>query len=113
MSQLVKTPELLGAALDWAVAKCEGKEWNLVESFLDYYDEGRMHYSDDWAQGGPIIEREMIGLGRARKAPWLAYISPPEEHTKLVYGSTPLITAMRCYVVSKLGNEVEIPQELA
>jgi hypothetical protein len=28
------------------------------------------------------------------------------------YGHTPLIAAMRCYVASKLGDEVEIPQEL-
>jgi hypothetical protein len=27
-------------------------------------------------------------------------------------GSTPLIAAMRCYVASKLGDEVEIPKEL-
>ena len=28
------------------------------------------------------------------------------------HGTTPLIAAMRCYVKSKLGNEVEIPEEL-
>jgi hypothetical protein len=28
------------------------------------------------------------------------------------YGDTPLIAAMRCYVASKLGDEVEIPKEL-
>lgn len=28
------------------------------------------------------------------------------------YGPTPLIAAMRCYVASKLGDEVEIPEEL-
>jgi len=27
------------------------------------------------------------------------------------YGSTPLIAAMRCYVASKLGDEVELPEE--
>lgn len=27
------------------------------------------------------------------------------------YGPTPLIAAMRCYVASKLGEEVEIPDE--
>jgi hypothetical protein len=27
-------------------------------------------------------------------------------------GPTPLIAAMRCYVASKLGDEVEIPSEL-
>ena len=28
-------------------------------------------------------------------------------------GPTPLIAAMRCYVISKLGEEVEVPDELA
>jgi hypothetical protein len=28
------------------------------------------------------------------------------------YGPTPLIAAMRCYVASKLGDEVEVPDEL-
>jgi hypothetical protein len=27
-------------------------------------------------------------------------------------GPTPLIAAMRCYVASKLGDEVEVPEEL-
>ena len=27
-------------------------------------------------------------------------------------GPTPLIAAMRCYVASKLGDEIEIPTEL-
>lgn len=27
-------------------------------------------------------------------------------------GPTPLIAAMRCYVASRLGDEVEIPEEL-
>jgi hypothetical protein len=29
-----------------------------------------------------------------------------------MHGHTPLIAAMRCYVASKLGDEVEIPDEL-
>lgn len=28
------------------------------------------------------------------------------------YGPTPLIAAMRCFVASKLGDEVEVPDEL-
>jgi hypothetical protein len=30
----------------------------------------------------------------------------------MYYGPTPLIAAMRCYVASKIGLEVEIPEEL-
>ena len=30
----------------------------------------------------------------------------------VIHGPTPLIAAMRCYVASKLGDEVEVPEEL-
>jgi len=38
-----------------------------------------------------------------------------DENDPIIHGKgpTPLIAAMRCYVASKLGDEVEIPQELA
>jgi hypothetical protein len=53
----MKTSELTGAALDWAVAKCEGV---LMRWERSTHDEAPLEYSPstDWAQGGPIIERE-------------------------------------------------------
>jgi hypothetical protein len=74
--------------------------------------------STDWAQGGPIVEREEIGI--KRNAPcsdgrqWEASpsITAKGAGGKFGYGPTPLIAAMRCYVASKLGDEVEIPEEL-
>ena len=56
----MKTNELHGAALDYAVAKCVGVEFT--------YEDHPAHelicfkYSTDWSQGGPIIEREKIGI---------------------------------------------------
>ena len=116
----MKVNELTGAALDWAVAKCEGKDWNLVESFLDYYDEGGMHYSTDWSQGGPIIEREGINLTSCldeEEPYWIGSVECQYKNFNATayyeeYGPTPLIAAMRCFVASKLGDEVEIPEEL-
>ena len=103
----MKTSELTGTALDWAVAKCEGYR-------LDLVPEGSYAPSTDWAQGGPIIEREGISVDRAGLA-WTADLSDSVggyiEHTES--GPTPLIAAMRCYVASKLGDEVEIPRELS
>ena len=68
----------------------------------------------DWAQGGPIIERERIALtawhGADRVTYWRA--DAFRSGTVRMYGDTPLIAAMRCYVASKLGDEVEIPEEL-
>lgn len=113
----IKTADLTGAALDWAVAKCEG-----FESF-EFWHTGAVttrqengltithKYSTDWAQGGPIIEREGITLRSCIDgAAWDAELA--YEETILASGPTPLIAAMRCYVASKLGAEVEVPEEL-
>ena len=112
----VKTNELTGAALDWAVAKCEGIELTngcynrlLVDGRMSRGQEMLAPYnpSTDWAQGGPIIEREKTTLEWTGED-WMGYIRHDEEF----FGPTPLIAAMRCYVASKLGDEVEIPEEL-
>jgi hypothetical protein len=114
----IKTSELTGAALDWAVAKCEGASPDALESYIDGMreaDDG--NYSTNWAQGGPIIEREMIKL-EYRDAAWSASMVYENDDTEDVFaseefGPTPLISAMRCYVASKLGDVVEVPDELS
>jgi hypothetical protein len=96
----MKTDELTGTALDWAVARCEGgvgKNQLLGAWYAP---------STDWAQGGPIIERENIATAWhiTRWVAWRGVVEHP--------GPTPLIAAMRCFVASKLGNDIEIPEEL-
>ena len=120
----IKTSERTGPALDWIVTKCEGAVSDDIDDFC-LSVQGEFAYSTDWAQGGPIIEREMIDLrkvysnGRPSTNPydcWKAEIVFRDE--KLVagdffaYGPTPLIAAMRCFVASRLGDEVEVPSEL-
>jgi hypothetical protein len=107
----MNTSELTGAALDWAVAQIEsGAGPDKAEKQWRYF--GRVfHPSTDWAQGGPIIEREAMCISRTNKTnevPWAAYI----DGHYWVDGPTPLVAAMRCYVASKLGNTVDIPEEL-
>lgn len=148
----IKTSELTGVALDWAVAKCEGFKECLVfgrgtvkdkgfampnkhgqdipmllsnthnkwvkdcESYPWAFDQTIWRPSTDWSQGGPIIE-QIKGFEFKQ---WLE--SKPElcceahihnyEGNWIQFGPTPLITAMRCYVASKMGDEVEIPEEL-
>ena len=71
---------------------------------------GWWYPSTDWAQGGPIIEREVICIGSGMDAStWYANKGCGQHHR---FGPTPLIAAMRCYVASKLGAEVEVPDEL-
>ena len=119
----MKTSELTGAALDWAVAKCEGS--NSVAAC--YYDDDDLPMcrdeaphmewqpSTNWDQGGPIIEREGINLDNYAKNPqWSAWAPAPERETgeAQAFGTTPLIAAMRCYVASKMGDNINIPEEL-
>jgi hypothetical protein len=111
---MMKTSELTGVALDWAVAKCEGRsEPEVVNNFaVAWYTWGNTHYSTDWAQGGPIIEREHMGVRfDFEEDEWQA-IAGDFDDWVYGWGETPLIAAMRCYVASKLGDEVEVPEEL-
>jgi hypothetical protein len=119
-----KVSELEGALLNAAVAKAEGIEYRLRQTtqwdldcerlrgdgLYDYYSP-----SGFWETGGPIIEREhidiMYGSGESY-APWCAGM-PLEtwrvESGITIIGRTPLEAAMRAYVASKFGEEVELP----
>lgn len=110
----MKTNQLTGAALDWAVAMCEGHKVNVGFRNLTYIPKGKRtlyNYSPstNWAQGGPIIEIMGMHISRTNKTdkePWAACM------THWIDGETPLVAAMRCYVAYRLGDEVEIPTEL-
>ena len=141
----MKTSELTGAALDWAVAKAEGllepKEFfgKMVPSVvldMEYWTDGtpmvrlnpcpdvyyRAEYdpSTSWQHGGPIIEEERIFLKPSKLSPttskriaWGAHGFYGNTGQKVHrHGPTPLIAAMRCYVASKLGDDVDVPEEL-
>lgn len=105
----IKTSNLIDSALDYAVC-IAGKS-----KFIHWPN---FQPSIDWSQGGPIIESEEIILdgvssdGKERGyRSWSAYMCD-EWGDYYGIGPTPLIAAMRCYVASKLGYEVEVPEEL-
>ncbi len=127
----IRTKDLIGPALDWAAAKAEDNEdcrdpyvtrtldgmetYVKVTTFSGY--EADWEPSVDWSQAGPIIEREKItldydydgqglSLWTARKCAFDGTLLWAES------GDSPLIAAMRCFVASRLGDEVEIPGEL-
>ena len=109
----VKTSDLSGAQLDWAVAKCEGYVAGPSGSYWINEDECvDFRPSTDWSQGGPIIERELIAIRFICEGRWESWWSGWPKSFQVVYGPTPLIAAMRCYVASKLGEEIEVPVEL-
>jgi hypothetical protein len=98
----MQTNKLTGAALDWAVhyaihGTCEGYSPH--------------EYSNDWAQGGPIIERERLCVMPYNNS-WMCATNGNHLQSHSMQGDTPLEAAMRCYVASKLGDTVDIPKEL-
>lgn len=130
-----KVAELSGALLDAAVAKAHGyvedalQEWEGRRMWVDPTKtiEGWAEHvawvhewkpSTDWQHGGPILERERITLHppkRSRPDAWAAAIwrDDDDSDSRFVAGSgdgpTPLIAAMRAYVASKFGEEVDLP----
>ena len=126
---IVKTSELIGPALDWAVAKCEGIDLRgdplihgkdvgtlVYRPRPDYHEYHWEHWkpSTDWSQGGPLNEREKISITVSESSDeWNAeYRFKRISDDEYWSGPTALIAAMRCYIASKLGDEVEIPEEL-
>jgi hypothetical protein len=126
-----RTAELTGALLDAAVALAEGwkKGSHGLEGFRpdgqgwtepikieigDRAVDGEVWqltprpWSTDWNHGGPIIEREHIALDMPDRSPWKA-TKASASGWSVRYGSTPLIAAMRAYVASKFGDEVDLP----
>lgn len=108
----MKVSELNGAQLDWAAAKAEGLEVRLLNGGTEMVllDGDWWYPSESWAQGGPIIEREMITVGPAKHEGFMAWAWPKKDG---FWGDSPLVAAMRCYVASKLGDEIELPVELS
>lgn len=131
----MKVADLIGPVLDWAVARAESipaEELKLPsykgDSLFRYTrdEDGELDgyfvtgpdllFSTKWEAGGPIIEREWLHITpwpneSNRSTQWQC-----QQHDSsadcISFGSTPLIAAMRCYVASKFGDEVDIPEAL-
>jgi hypothetical protein len=115
----MKTSELNGEALHFAVAVAEGwEDFDKDDSGFTWHREkgsawltlATFRPSELWEQGGPIIEREKICADYLVNGQWLAISRSTERQG---YGPTPLIAAMRCLAASKLGDDVDIPAGVA
>lgn len=131
----VKTNEASGPVLDWMVTYVLYGE---QAHYIFKHNAGFHRYSTVWERGGPIIDGEGITTAFCSgdlcepRSYWVAttetqsweygygpYHEQDEDKSLDIYksevieGPTPLIAAMRCYVASKLGDEVEVPDELA
>lgn len=116
----VNTQTLTGQALDWAVAKAVGHTVHPVrlggysDPTVTYLSSSTHDYfqpSTNWSQAGPLIEQHRISFdgSLAETEGWTAC---GENGNAYATGPTPLVAAMRSLVLAKLGNSVEIPEEL-
>lgn len=144
MSQYVevKTAELVGAALDWAVGKCSGMplftmgdDWPGNYSvtvmsgehpvlILDLTNRMWLEHqgvtvpwlpSTIWAQGGPLIDQYQIELLQ-RYGPGILkywYAFFQPNSRKYMKGDTALMAICRAVVAANLGDVVQVPVELA
>lgn len=103
--------ELEGVLLDAAVAKAGGSS-PMITALGGLHGDcvvlreggGAFRPSTHWGHGGPIIDREVHTLRREHEEAWYA-----ECKSFGRVGETALIAAMRAYIASKLGEEVELP----
>ena len=130
----IKVSDATPLQLDWLVATAQGRKEIKIYAPSRPTDRGwievrfnpepkattaRFDPTQDWQFGGPIIEREMIeltnwGLNDVWCAKATDYSCRPAQDEIFAeqFGPTPLIAAMRCFVASKLGDTVDIPEEL-
>jgi hypothetical protein len=129
----MKTNELSERALDWAVSQCmtggelfqSGRVAHAVilhsvgGTLAPYFVKNSgvvlcvFEPSTDWVQGGPIIAREIHAFDHMQSDRVTAIIKRKDMNNGGFthgYGPTPLIAAMRCYVASKMGDNVDIPE---
>lgn len=119
----MRTTELTGAALNRAVVKCVEKDAAMRSALGRFtFTAGRkFEPSTNWADGGPIIDREKISVVRDEGDDYWQAVMNAQSGSMFgpglcgdhwASGPTALIAAMRCYVASKLGDEVDVPEEL-
>lgn len=124
----VKVSKASGVVLDWMVAKCEGAlgECTQASTFAQLCKERggvafthRRVYSPstNWAQGGPILSRECISRTIDHSGLWIAYwtdgyVEGDEGMKWMQCDRSELVAGLRCYVASKLGDEVDVPEEI-
>lgn len=129
----IKTTELTGLALDWAVAEATdtrcaiqfcGKTIHktpvydvvLASALEDRGQYVEFHPSKNWFKGGELIERFRVSVKpqtphhATDPVTWLARTAPNENYSG---GETPLTAVCRAIVQRFIGDRVKVPSELA
>lgn len=118
----INANDLDGLALDWAVTMAERPD-ELRYGLDDWREQRRsrvvsgeydFRWHQSWNQAGAVIDREQINLTTIHDSPglWGAFYDDGQDHTFPHHGETPLLAAMRCFVAQKLGQTIDVPDEL-
>lgn len=131
----VKTADLIGEALGWAVGMAEGLElelepphygtaWRVFARHRYTVTEQAKRFNpwEDWAVGGPLIDKHHVqtsfnGSGFSQSPTgqyWCAYVCKPSGQQEFPSGGGPnaLTAACRAIAQAKLGDTVQVPKEL-
>lgn len=114
----VKTAELSGYALDWAVGvACKDSEPRLYQDIRGFWLIGPFgkpwNPSVDWSQGGPLIEKFGIEFKRVPlQPPIYSMLAGLNTGVDWALGETHLVAACRAIVGMQMGVTVQVPEEL-
>ena len=107
----VKTAELTGPALDYAVAMAFGNPVRVPVGDVVWSEwHGSYAPSINWAQGGPLIDACDVWLSDDEREHIASTCPHVNEFIKT--GPTKLIAACRAIVYAKLGDVVKVPKEI-
>ncbi|MFB1630219.1 DUF2591 domain-containing protein [Pseudomonas sp. AP-1] len=122
----VKTADLAGETLGWAVGKAEGLDvllvppqygnpWRVFARYQAQAIEHTKRYNpwEDWALGGAMIERRMVSLHCPQSTDdvWAGWVIT-DKGEFCQAGDSALIAACRAIVAARLGDTVQVPKEL-
>ena len=119
----VNVAELSGLALNWAAAIHSAPPGGHESWKQERLDSGWVpagfDFEDDWRLVGPIIEAHSVYLmpgcgtfGFARIGEWDARIDDPEGEPWTAIGPTPQVAALRCWLMMRVGEEIDVPEQL-
>lgn len=117
----IKVSEASGPALDWMVAKAQGLLAEDGGNLSLFNGRVTTHTSTSGSDYNPSeskdLCREICGAMDIQVRPCAvsevgAYQAVQASYKNFQVGPTPLVAAMRCFCRSKLGDEVEVPDEL-
>ncbi|MBC3503529.1 DUF2591 domain-containing protein [Pseudomonas sp. SWRI59] len=131
----VKTADLVGEALGWAVGKAEGLDvflappeygnpWRVFARYRATVTEHIKRFNpwEDWALGGPLIDKHRVqtsfnGSGFSRSPTgehWCAYVCKASGQEVFPSGGGPSTLTAACQAIAhaKLGDTVQVPKEL-